>query len=63
MTRVKPPCYKCDDRKQGCHAGCSKYNEWANKNTARARTKKPDDVTDFLIRNIYKGRKYKEDHK
>lgn len=25
----KPPCYKCKDRRGGCHAECEKYAEFA----------------------------------
>ena len=25
MKKPKPPCYKCVNRKQGCHSECEKY--------------------------------------
>ena len=30
MTISKlPPCKGCEERHQGCHAGCSRYKMWA----------------------------------
>lgn len=28
FKRTKAPCYGCEDRKGGCHAGCERYAEW-----------------------------------
>jgi hypothetical protein len=25
---IKPPCYKCDERRAECHPNCEKYREW-----------------------------------
>ena len=31
--KVKPPCYKCENRAVGCHSSCSKYSEWKEDTT------------------------------
>lgn len=28
---MKSPCYKCEDRHEGCHGSCEAYIEWTNK--------------------------------
>lgn len=30
-TKLKSPCYKCEDRKIGCHGFCEKYKEYRKK--------------------------------
>jgi len=27
-VRNNPPCYKCEERVQGCHGRCERYQEW-----------------------------------
>lgn len=40
---MQAPCYKCPDRKLGCHSNCSKYNEFKiNINLAKQNKKKED---------------------
>lgn len=29
MNIKNAPCYKCENRKLGCHSDCDKYKEWA----------------------------------
>jgi len=31
---IDSPCYKCEERKSGCHAGCPRYAEWREKREA-----------------------------
>ena len=28
MPKIKPPCYKCEDRTQNCHAACERYKAY-----------------------------------
>lgn len=52
------PCYKCEDRHQGCHAKCGKYAEWdAARSKARKAQTKYNEANDFLIRSIFKTRR------
>ena len=60
-TRISPPCYKCEERYQGCHAKCAIYKAFCEELEAiKAKKRQYDHVRDFQIRNIYKGRKDKE---
>lgn len=61
FTRIQPPCHKCAERYAGCHAKCAYYKAFCEElNEAKAKRHKFDDVRDFQIRNVYKGRKEKE---
>ena len=52
------PCYKCEDRHQGCHAKCERYAEWnAGRSKARKAQIKYNEANDFLIRSIFKTRR------
>ena len=60
-TKISPPCYKCGERYQGCHAKCAYYLAFCEElQAAKEKKRKYADVVDFQIRNIYKGRRDKE---
>ena len=51
----RPPCYKCGDRKQGCHSHCEKYAEWSAKGkAAHEKHLKAKAVDSFVIHNQIK---------
>jgi hypothetical protein len=63
---IDSPCFKCEDRKAGCHAGCPRYAEWREKHEAERaeRTKKKGEyyaVSAYMkeSRERYKGAKKK----
>ena len=34
MIKPKPPCYRCEDRAQGCHSTCIRYKDYTKANDA-----------------------------
>lgn len=48
---MKNPCYKCTDRKPGCHSVCEKYIEW--KSEYQEHKKAIDDIKN--IENEFMG--------
>lgn len=60
-TRISPPCFKCEERYQGCHASCVPYRTFCEElNEAKAKRHKYDIAKDFQIRNMNKGIREKE---
>lgn len=60
-TRISPPCYKCEERYQGCHANCAYYRAFCEElDAAKARRHKFDDARDFQIRGMNKGIRERE---
>ena len=49
---MKNPCFKCQDRHQGCHAECDRYKEWnADRERIRAQQRKEAETTDFILKS------------
>lgn len=40
---MKAPCYKCPDRKLGCHSNCSKYKSFKTSIELAKQNKKKED--------------------
>ena len=60
--RVKTPCYVCQERHPGCHAGCEKYKAWSEahqtKKQKRYRAFEAErKLDDFIVDSARKLRK------
>lgn len=51
------PCYKCDDRKLGCHSSCKKYERWKKYNNEINDNRHKDDDYGGYISNLVQDNK------
>lgn len=52
----RQPCYKCPDRKAGCHGVCQKYIDWRIAWTQIRKTSRenPEQVTQYFVERSQK---------
>ena len=64
MAITKAPCTDCKDRQIGCHAKCSKYNDWKiayqqRKKAINDHARKVADVESYEVIQRHKVKKTK----
>lgn len=65
MSRIKSPCYKCEQRYVGCHSYCEAYKNYRKENaqirsvikSAKARNA---DITYYVVKAVKRMQKKKE---
>ena len=64
QTRIKPPCFKCAERKVGCHSSCEKYASFSKElgDIKDKRMKEFDRESMLVDYEINMKIKYKTDH-
>ena len=55
------PCYKCEERKVGCHATCERYKEWREWLNIRKNILSEAEVRDFILDSIERRRRAKNE--
>ena len=65
-TRVKNPCYKCEDRTIGCHAGCESYSAWKaeqveTREKISAAKARENIAVDYVVKGKLKAKKIWKD--
>lgn len=60
--KLKPPCYKCEERKLGCHGSCDKYKEYRDmKDKQNNEVNKIKEVgywqRDYIVKAVRRSRK------
>lgn len=46
---MKVPCYKCQERKEGCHATCDRYRDWHGKRQQQLEQRKLDKEAVYTV--------------
>lgn len=57
------PCYKCEDRRVGCHGVCERYNEWSSARSSHREKVKEEKIKERAISYYYKEKHEKERRK
>lgn len=61
---MKCPCFGCDQRHQGCHAGCERYAGWRDYRSAELRhLHKDHEAISFKVDGLRKARAIAHRHK
>lgn len=55
------PCYKCEKRHDLCHSTCEKYAKYQKALEAENEARKEHETTDFIVSNIIKRKKNKNE--
>lgn len=57
-------CYKCEDRKQGCHSKCESYAEYVKQNEQlKANRRKNHEYYEYQANSIAKHQRDKRNHR